>query len=693
MYKTNQNNCHYLDFIGVWKTLLGSWLYIAVVVFISAQIAMFAAQPAQAAQAAPEEHILNNPPVLEFLEFRQPIPLNAPKSISDDEREEEFGCAETVVPNVRADKQLDLKIEYVTAKIRNPATGKDDNVNLRAYVGTETSVDTPYVAPTIEVYPSDTVRINLHNNLPSEENCTEKGNNTFHCFNSSNLHSHGLWISPAGNSDNVLVSISPKESFTYEYNIPDDHPAGTFWYHPHRHGSTAAQVASGMAGALIVCGRRAPQWSQSGNEFINGDIDTLLKGLEYDMQDRVLVLQQIQYACGQNQDGSINWNCNGKVGEIEYKNLDFSPNSWGDSGRYTSINGEVIPTINEATQGKIERWRMIHGGVRDTINLEFRKKRENADNYLKLAAKDAESWIEENCPGSAIDYYIIAEDGLTRSEARKTILATLQPGYRSDALVVFPEAGEYCVIDTSAPASQSVRQVRESRQLLAVVEVNKGNEVGNIEDYMKKQLISAAEKQFQQNEKVKNKVVEDINNPNAIKLTLFEPHPQITDGEVAHTHRQEMAFFIDTSTTPVEFKVSNGVGSSFDPKSYDPNRIDRKLKLGDAEEWALTSYVGGHPFHIHVNPFQIVKILDPNGKDVSVPEATDDFSGQPDPEYPGLKGVWKDTIFVKQDYTVVVRTRYERYIGKFVQHCHILDHEDQGMMQNISIVLPSELSK
>jgi len=37
---------------------------------------------------------------------------------------------------------------------------------------------------------------------------------------------------------------------------------------------------------------------------------------------------------------------------------------------------------------------------------------------------------------------------------------------------------------------------------------------------------------------------------------------------------------------------------------------------------------------------------------------------------------------------VYVRTRYQRYIGEFVLHCHILDHEDQGMMQNVSIELP-----
>jgi L-ascorbate oxidase len=52
---------------------------------------------------------------------------------------------------------------------------------------------------------------------------------------------------------------------------------------------------------------------------------------------------------------------------------------------------------------------------------------------------------------------------------------------------------------------------------------------------------------------------------------------------------------------------------------------------------------------------------------------------------------WKDTLFVKKDYKIVVRTRYERYIGEYVLHCHILDHEDQGMMANVKIGIPDGL--
>ena len=110
-----------------------------------------------------------------------------------------------------------------------------------------------------------------------------------HCFNGTNLHTHGLWVNPSGNGDNVLLSINPQTQFTYEYNIPSDHPSGTFWYHTHRHGSTALQVSSGMAGALIIRGNRLP------TPTAHGDIDTLIPTSA--IPERVLVMQQIQYAC------------------------------------------------------------------------------------------------------------------------------------------------------------------------------------------------------------------------------------------------------------------------------------------------------------------------------------------------------------------------------------------------------------
>lgn len=136
-----------------------------------------------------------------------------------------------------------------------------------------------------------------------------------------------------------------------------------------------------------------------------------------------------------------------------------------------------------------------------------------------------------------------------------------------------------------------------------------------------------------------------------------------------------LTFNIDTSMSPPLFEV--------DGRPYDPARIDRKLPLGGVEEWSLhATEIAGHPFHIHVNPFQIVSIKDAAGNEVS------DSGEGDDSEYADMKGVWKDTLFIKPGYTITMRTRYQRYIGAFVLHCHILDHEDQGMMENVLVYLP-----
>lgn len=64
----------------------------------------------------------------------------------------------------------------------------------------------------------------------------------------------------------------------------------------------------------------------------------------------------------------------------------FVPNEWPSSGRYTSVNGLVLPTFTGARSGMIERWRVIHGGVRATINHQFRKLRPNAPGLQGLGA-------------------------------------------------------------------------------------------------------------------------------------------------------------------------------------------------------------------------------------------------------------------------------------------------------------------
>jgi FtsP/CotA-like multicopper oxidase with cupredoxin domain len=61
-------------------------------------------------------------------------------------------------------------------------------------------------------------------------------------------------VSPSGHSDNIFLTILPRETFHYTYRVPRDQPSGTYWYHPHFHGLTAPQTAGGMSGVMIVDG-------------------------------------------------------------------------------------------------------------------------------------------------------------------------------------------------------------------------------------------------------------------------------------------------------------------------------------------------------------------------------------------------------------------------------------------------------
>ncbi|HEX4302356.1 MAG TPA: multicopper oxidase domain-containing protein [Rhizomicrobium sp.] len=659
-------------------------------------------------QCKPDVRTVTNPPVFNLNALR-PAPNGALRALS---------AAEIAAPG---EKELDLHVVYTIGHIYNPSTGRCDQVSLRSYANTANGSAGEYVAPTIPITPGDTIHINLHNDLPDDPTClgvTDANMDHPHCFNGTNLHSHGLWISPTGNSDNVLLNIAPKQSFEYIYNVPPDHPAGTFWYHTHLHGSTALQVSSGMAGAIIIRGNRLP------TPIKNGDIDTLLKGVP----EEVLVMQQIQYAC-LTKDYTIQlqtapaptpgdptatkvvaWPCNpdqvgivgpyiGTDGQLGYSDKNgngYGPGNWADSDRYTSVNGVVLPTF-KATAGQMARWRMIHAGVRDTISLQFYHMKPGVK-LSAIAPQADQSFIDQNCVGAPIPFHAIAQDGLTTAVAQPMALATFQPGYRVDALVMFPEAGNYCVIDASSNASSNVSRKAEPGRLIGAVIATGPAKVADITKELTKQLLAAAQKYMPAD--IRTQVEADLSK--GLLLTHFVPHPTVTDAEIAGTPNEELYFNIDVSTPNTKFEVGN---SPTTLKPYEMDRIDRTLVLGKAQEWDLRSLFVSHPFHIHVNPFQIVAIYDPNGKDVSAPGAVDDFAltpdnkpttGKPDPEYPGLKGVWKDTIWVKNAgttvagmYHIVIRTRYQRYIGEFVLHCHILDHEDQGMMQNVEIVPPS----
>jgi suppressor of ftsI len=94
-----------------------------------------------------------------------------------------------------------------------------------------------YMPPIWRVRPGDTLTVTLHNRLSQP----------------TNLHFHGMGVSPLKNGDNVFLHVVPGETFTYEIKIPERH-VGLFWFHPHLHGDVDQQIIAGLSGGIIVEG-------------------------------------------------------------------------------------------------------------------------------------------------------------------------------------------------------------------------------------------------------------------------------------------------------------------------------------------------------------------------------------------------------------------------------------------------------
>jgi FtsP/CotA-like multicopper oxidase with cupredoxin domain len=99
-------------------------------------------------------------------------------------------------------------------------------------------------------------------------------------------------------------------------------------------------------------------------------------------------------------------------------------------------------------------------------------------------------------------------------------------------------------------------------------------------------------------------------------------------------------------------------------RAYDHERVDTRVRLGDTEDWELVNTgVMDHPFHLHVHRFQVIS-----------------RDGRAEPFL-----AWRDVVLVKAGETVRIRVAFRDHPGRTVYHCHILDHEELGMMSTLEV--------
>jgi FtsP/CotA-like multicopper oxidase with cupredoxin domain len=147
--------------------------------------------------------------------------------------------------------------------------------------------------------------------------------------------------------------------------------------------------------------------------------------------------------------------------------------------------------------GEIQRWRIIHAGVRDTVALQIVKATgiEPTLAAAPVGAIEQSNWVDQHCKsGEVVPQWEFAADGLTRKRAYVKSLNILQLAYRSDALIAFPSEGVYCVLDQSVQQSSVINPGpgQKDTRLLALVRVTGGTPVqGDLKAYVINSLISA----------------------------------------------------------------------------------------------------------------------------------------------------------------------------------------------------------
>ena len=568
-----------------------------------------------------------------------------------------------------------------------------DTLPLRAYTLAATT-DTAYrpndprftprfPGPTFRVRPGDLVQIWLRNKLPplsgvdaSNDVCMkypaadtvpaiDAFQDCFHGPNFTNIHYHGMHVTPDSTStavgDDVLMVIAPGDSILYSFRIPTNQSPGTHWYHPHKHGSVALQVANGMAGAFIV-------------EDPTTGLDWFTQ--QFRLREHLIAFQQVDTTVGLFHGDQTNI-------------LDKVP---------PLVNGQDYPAIYMAP-GEMQRWRIVNENVtRNTKTLEFNfHDGEGPEPVMVEVARDGVSFALANL---AVD-------------TDSTLL--MGAGNRLDLIVMAPPTpGEYLFKVRHNPgASRLSRDPVLPVQTLA--DVDPDSQQIAVEDTVFLLFRVVVDAAWRGGSTGLPTSVPDlaeflgsrIRAPSpflGVNLTPARDTAVIVFSETGHpgSYLDPTQFFLGSVQKPAQRFNDTVV---FVPTSAAGDTM--KMVLDSTQTWKIVNTSPNkinHPFHIHINPFQVDSVRAPAGTadpfyDLYLELNAASRRGSP---------IWLDVLplpiprvvggIVTDSAYVFITQRYDDFegcppgsncgppTGSFVMHCHILGHEERGMMQVLQIV-------
>jgi suppressor of ftsI len=424
--------------------------------------------------------------------------------------------------------------------------------------------------PVIRVQPGTILNVEYKNDLDaqSREDCFGHP-----CMNMTNLHFHGLHVSPNTPQDDVLTMMaSPGETLHYSVQVPPQQPPGLYWYHTHSHGESYIQDLDGMSGAIVVEGidRYVPQVRNT--------------------RERILVLRDLVLPSDAAERRTA-------MASVAMQTTQCGTASDHPERAFT-VNGRLRPQIDIAP-GERQFWRIVNA---------------SPDLYADLEV-------------DSVSLEVVALDGMP--------LAYHDPSIRKRSMshVLVPPAGRVEAIVTG-PAANSHAALR-SRCF------DTGPDGDSNPAMVLADIVSAQPPSLQARSADGGAPVYATFPPNLLKrVEASKPQFVVTFTE------DKQGFYIN--------------GQKFEMNSGPMLTVD----VGSLHHWRVLNPTREvHPFHIHQVHFLVYRVGETPVKDPA----------------------WLDTVNVPYGNSVDLVMDFTDPIirGMSLFHCHLLKHEDKGMMAKV----------
>jgi FtsP/CotA-like multicopper oxidase with cupredoxin domain len=554
---------------------------------------------------------------------------------------DEDACARPLVGGM-VPEPADLRSENGVLKVELTFTNYRDAAGQVRYCYRDKNGNQ---APNLRVHPGDWLIVTLKNllhalsNSPHDHSTDTDGPTPGRCGSgimdglSTNLHFHGLIIPPVCHQDDVLNTlISPSEpAFEYRFQIPPDQPPGLYWYHPHVHGSSNKQVQGGASGALIVEG------IERANPLVAGLPERVLIVRDQDLinPDAPASPMSImpQMPALRDGDGDILNTGTGTGKPSKDLSLNFVAVPYPD----------YSPALILMQPSERQIWRVLNASAITYLDLQVL--------FNEVPQPLGEVSLDGVPVNYADKYSANARPGLAKldknADKNRVVWVKhieLPPGARVDFIFTGPPEGLYGNLITRAVDTGSAGENDPVRPLANIIAKTGSPEPRSTLPAFQSSLISPT--------------TDWIGNakPNRTRKLYFSERPSDPNNP----------------NSPTVFMITV---DGQQPAPYSPQSITSNITAhqGDVEDWIIENRSPElHAFHIHQIHFLLEEL---NGVPVDEPFLRDvvniPFWNGSSTTYPSVK--------LRMDF------RNPGIAGTFVYHCHLLEHEDGGMMGTITV--------